>query len=229
MAIENFDNGTAGRIILDSNIDVPANTQNFTIIAFAETETLGDDRLMSKASSTGINDHWWMVGMVSNDPKFRLKTTGSTLELNAGVTTVVINTLHLFGFTYDGSDMRNYLDEAEATSRAITGDMAIDNTVPVAIGDGEHTGREWDGIIYEIRGYLRVLSLKEIASIYNSNGKMMSHKDLFFWYKLDEKGYNEAASGIASVKDFSPNRYHGTPEGVINYTGSRISTQRRMV
>ncbi len=71
--------------------------------------------------------------------------------------------------TYDGTTMRLYKNGLEIGSIAQSGNLKT-GTDPVAIGNTPATGRQFDGIIDDVRIYDRALSADEIKRLYDLGG-----------------------------------------------------------
>jgi len=68
--------------------------------------------------------------------------------------------------TYDGTRMSLYIDGELLASESATGNISV-NDEPVYIGaDPEKPGREWNGLIDDVRIYSYALSEAEIKSLY---------------------------------------------------------------
>jgi beta-lactam-binding protein with PASTA domain len=65
--------------------------------------------------------------------------------------------------TYDGAQMRLYVDGVQVASRALTGSMAVSNN-PLRIGGNNVSGEFFNGQIDEVRIYNRALSAAEILA-----------------------------------------------------------------
>jgi hypothetical protein len=91
-------------------------------------------------------------------------------------------------------------------------------------------GQCCNGIMDDIRYYNRVLTLNEIATIYNSSGRDSIVDGLQARWMLNEQGEGIISSGTDSIKDLADN-WTGTPVLQLGsnpvYTGSRL-TERRL-
>ncbi|MEM9172665.1 MAG: LamG-like jellyroll fold domain-containing protein [Pseudomonadota bacterium] len=93
-------------------------------------------RLISKASGTLEQQHVWMLGLYENGTavRFRLKTTDTTTLVSAEGVIALGQWTHIAA-TYDGNRMRLFVDGVEVASAAKSGDIAAQDTVPVALGN----------------------------------------------------------------------------------------------
>ncbi|MBW8042178.1 MAG: hypothetical protein FVQ85_19565 [Planctomycetes bacterium] len=129
-----------------------------------------DNRLISKATGSSEQDHYWMVSTISSGGtrlRFRLKTNGSTNTLIA--TSGDINTdewVHAVA-AYDGSSMILYKDGAEVGTLPKTGTISINSIVPAWIGRNPGGYAPFDGTIDEVHIYNRALAVSEILDLYN--------------------------------------------------------------
>ncbi len=71
---------------------------------------------------------------------------------------------------YDGAELRLYVDGALDVSAPATGKIATNN-FPVMIGENAQLpGREWNGLIDDVRIYSYALSEDDVVELYNSSG-----------------------------------------------------------
>ena len=89
--------------------------------------------------------------------RFRLRAGGATTTLAGGALTT--NAWTHVAATYDGADMRLYIDGKEVAKAAKTGNLDTDNKVAVWIGDQPPAGGgPFDGLIDDVRLFARALS-----------------------------------------------------------------------
>lgn len=157
----------------------------------ADDFDVNDGRIITKATGTGTDDHYWMlgtrgVGGQGASPyrmRFRVSLGGSTEKLidgggsgslpdTVGGTNVDLaaNTWYFAAAVYDGSTMKIYLDGVLIASADQTGTRDT-NTAQVWMGDNPisvDVNRPFDGIIDEVAVFSRALSGSEITALYNS-------------------------------------------------------------
>ena len=154
------------------NLDVDGTGLTLTAWFKADSFIAGsaDNRLISKATGSNTQDHYWMLSTISSDGvklRFRVKTDGTT-ELIA--TSGNINTdewVHAAA-AYDGSSMILYKDGAEVGTLPKTGTISINSAVPAWIGRNPGGYAPFDGTIDEVHIYNRALSENEVLELYNS-------------------------------------------------------------
>jgi hypothetical protein len=77
---------------------------------------------------------------------------------------------HVAG-TYDGDELRLYVDGAVDVSAA-TSVLVNGNDYAVFLGENaEHPGREWNGLIDDVRLYSYALSQEEIRTLYDAGAQ----------------------------------------------------------
>lgn len=129
-----------------------------------------DCRIAAKANGVSEQAHYFMLSTINSSGvklRFRLKAGGTTSTLIAGTGILSNGEWVHVAATYDGSNMRLYLDGAEVGIRAKTGLIDSNTIVPFWVGgnpDGA-TSRPWDGQIDDVRLYDSALGLGEIQDL----------------------------------------------------------------
>ena len=132
-----------------------------------------DCRIISKATGTGTQDHYFMVSTIQsngvNRLRFRLKTDGTTSTLISSSGVITENEWFHVVAVYDGSTMKLFLNGLEIGSKSKTGTLSTNNNVSTWLGGNppSATGRPWDGQIDNLRIYDQALSTVEINDLYN--------------------------------------------------------------
>jgi hypothetical protein len=99
-------------------------------------------------------------------PAGTLNAGGTDLNLYGG-TKLTANTWTHLATTYDGANVRLYVNGIEVRSQAITGSMPV-TTNPLRIGGDAVWGEYLNGVIDEVRVYNRALSAAEIQTDMNT-------------------------------------------------------------
>ncbi len=131
-----------------------------------------DCRIISKATGTAEQDHFWMLSTikVGNQTRlrFRLKTDNghktSTLIASAG--DLAEGELFHAAATYDGTTMRLYKNGMEVGSLAKTGSI-VNHGEGIWIGGNPNvsTSRPWNGLIADVRIYKKALTNEELYEV----------------------------------------------------------------
>lgn len=152
-----------------------------TLAAWVKPESFSqnDGRIITKASGTGENDHWWMLSTVASGSdyvlRFRLKTDDgqdtTTLVASSGALTV--DEWAHTAATWDGAAMVIHKDGLEV-GRGAKGGTTVAANPALAIGIGNHfsgtTGtRPFDGVIDDVRVYNKALTTEELADAMRGN------------------------------------------------------------
>jgi len=169
MALD-FD-GVDDRLDLGS-VDVAGSGITLSLWLKPQSYMYDDTRVISKATSTSANDHWWMLSTNGNNHvlRFRLKTNdgGNTTTLIADSGGVLEGEWTHAAATWDGSMMRIYrnLQEVGSTAKGGTA-VAVDAGVSAAIGNQppDAGDKHWIGLIDEVRIHNRGLSEAELLYI----------------------------------------------------------------
>ncbi len=134
----------------------------------------GDCRILSKATGTALQDHYWMLSTIKVGNqirlRFRLKANGSSSTLIASKGDLANGELFHVAATYDGITMHLYKNGVEVGSLAKTGKIDTNNEVKTWIGSNPTiaTSRPWKGAIADVRIYKKALSVDEVNEVKDS-------------------------------------------------------------
>ncbi len=99
--------------------------------------------------------------------RFGVRLNGVDYFLTTPTGSVTANTWNYVTATYDGSQLKVYINGAlSGTPVSATGTMT-DNGVNLRVGRRQDTASPFSGMIDEVRVYNRSLSASEITSLYN--------------------------------------------------------------
>jgi hypothetical protein len=138
-----------------------------------------DCRVLSKATGTAEDDHYFMLSTISSGAetrlRFRLKTGGSTTTLIAWSGAVSEHQWVHVAAVYDGSSMELFLDGESVGSTDKIGSMTGNGAVPVWIGGNptDPSSKPWQGKIDEVRIYDRALSAAELQALPPSSDQLI--------------------------------------------------------
>ncbi|HJR58956.1 MAG TPA: LamG-like jellyroll fold domain-containing protein [Vicinamibacterales bacterium] len=162
-------NGTTGYLSTPT-LDLPGS--NMTIAAWVSHSAFPgnvEQRIISKASGIDEQAHYWMLSQTKvsgrHRLRFRLRTGSVTTTLVAATGDLPSDTWYHAAASYDGETMRLYLDGVEVGSKAKSGTIATDATVPVSIGRNPDGSNYLNGIIDDVRIYDRALTATDIAAL----------------------------------------------------------------
>ena len=124
-----------------------------------------DARLLSKATGYQDQDHYWMLSTFSNNSvRFRLKANGSTSTLISSSNVLKAGRWQHVAATYDGQQMRIYVDGQQVASKPKTGIIDANSSVPASLANQPQGSRPFDGLIDDVRIYNRALSATDIQT-----------------------------------------------------------------
>ena len=158
------------------SLDPPGSTM--TIAAWILPTDLAnvEGRIVSKASGTNGNDHYWMLSQNGGSAlRFRLKAGGgTTTTLISPVGVLTAEQWTFVAAVYDGSEMRVYRDGELVASTPQTGSITAAPTVGVGIGDQPAGAgdRPFRGAIDELRIYDRALTQAELVGLQADGGAL---------------------------------------------------------
>lgn len=143
-----------------NNMDIAGN--QLTLEALINSSNLSNChfsqcRIISKTTSPTPSDHYWMLSTDStngnNFLRFRVKTGGTTTSLVATLGALSNNTWYHVAATYDGANMKLFLNGNQVGSTPKTGTLNTDPTVEAWIGGNPPTDNShpWYGGIDEVR------------------------------------------------------------------------------
>ena len=173
--------GKNGQALQFDGIDDYVDIGNFdiwegslTLSAWIKADDFGihDARIISKSTGIAEQDHYWMLStMKKNGSKlrFRLKANGETTTLIGNTNLPAGQWVHVAA-TYDGANMRLYVNGSEDGAVAKAGTISTNSAVGVRIGDNPASGqRNFDGTIDDMRIYSSALSVADLNALINGD------------------------------------------------------------
>ncbi len=174
-----------------------------------------DCRIISKTVSDAPADHYWMLSTTKSNGnivvRFRLKTNGTTTTLIAPVGFLSNNTWYHLAATYDGANMKTYLNGTEIASSTKTGSITTNPSVQAWVGGNPPlaTIRPWQGGIDEVRIWNTARTQAEIQA--NRSSELTGNEPgLQAYYKFnegigqtinDQAGNNNTVLGSTNATD----------------------------
>ncbi|MEE9350349.1 MAG: LamG-like jellyroll fold domain-containing protein [Flavobacteriaceae bacterium] len=139
-----------------------------TIASWIKADDFGisDARIISKATGVQSDDHTWMLSTIDDGgikARFRLKTDGVTTTIIASEI-LNPNVWYHITATYDGSNMRLYINGLEKGNASKTGAI-FTSSASIRIGDNPVNAKNFDGIIDELKIYNIALSTSEVIEL----------------------------------------------------------------
>jgi hypothetical protein len=205
--------------------DVSNGLDKLTLMSWVCLNGSSDDRLISKANGEAVSDHWWALNMPSLTLAIRLKTAGTTTQLQAG--TFSLNTWYHVAMVYDGATMKLYKDGVEIGSASKSGTVSQDAGANVRLADNPVGDRCLDGCMEDARIYESALTVDELSTIIALRGLDHVTTGLVHRYKLGGED-GAVASGAGSVIDTGSSPVHGTPVSAPVYRGTNLRSTRRV-
>ena len=204
--------GTDGRVSLP-NIDFSGQTMGITAWVYVRGVSSGNNsdegRLISKASGNATTAHVYMLSLKDGSRlRFRLRINGTVHELQSSLAVLPLGEWRHVAASYDGANIKLYVNSVEVAGKAVTGNIDVQPTVPVAIGNqpsgiGE---RPFNGLIDELHLFDRALTADDLqgrGESYAVNGEWVAH------WQLDE------AEGTTAVD--TANAHNGTLNAGVSF------------
>lgn len=157
-----------------AGLDLAGNAMSILAWFQADDFDVNDARLISKASGTNNEDHYWMISTVAQGKaerlRFRLKAGGQTTELVANFGDLSAREWIFVAAVYDGHEMRLYKNGELVGFAEKEGALDGDPNVNAWIGDNPSGAgsRPFDGVIDEVALFDRALTPQQIAAIYRA-------------------------------------------------------------
>jgi hypothetical protein len=143
-------------------------TSGMTIEAWVKPTALtGWRSVIMKESSNGLS---YAIYANDNDPKpaAYVRIAGQSRSDGAGGTAILpTNAWTHLAATYDGSNLRVYVNGVEAGITPVSG-LPVTSSLPLRIGGNAAWGEFFKGVIDEVRVYNRTLSVNEIVNDMNT-------------------------------------------------------------
>ena len=154
------------------HIDIPGESLTITAWIYVYGFNVHDARIISKASGTDEQDHYWMLSTIEKNGyklRFRLKTGGITSTLIASEGNLETNQWIHVAAVYDGIEMKLYKDGNLLARTSKTGSIDTNHTISTWIGNNPTADRPFNGLIDELKIYNKSLTQEEIATFYHDD------------------------------------------------------------
>ena len=188
-----------------------------------------DARILSKATGSGEQDHFWMLSLTSAGgdirPRFRLKTGGTTTTLIPSSGNLAPDTWVHLAAVYDGSAMRLFVNGAEAAAQAKASEITA-SAASIFLGANPPTiYAPFAGELDDIRIYNTALDGAVLQAVMNEAAPDRANEDgavlidfgintnLTTSPDLNGNVWNNLATDAATVPP-------GTPHHLTNLVGS---------
>jgi len=170
----NYEVGQEGKALEFDGLTNLVNVGNFeptgnqlTVATWVYHRDGGDDRVICKAAGTAVADHVFCIGIANTTVRIRLDT-GSTTS-HDGTTAVPINDWTHVAFTYDGTEIRIYVNGQPAGGPFGKSGNIEASSQPVVIGNiNLIDNRYFYGYIDEVIILERALTPTEIQDLFNN-------------------------------------------------------------
>ncbi|MBK6831224.1 MAG: T9SS type A sorting domain-containing protein [Flavobacteriales bacterium] len=159
--------GVDDRIVLGS-CDLTSGGQEISLSLWVKPDFVtGMERtLIAKTSGPQAGDHVWSIAFINATAlRFRLRTGGTVTELSAPPSSLFGGAWYHIVATYDGSQMRLYVNASLMGSTPKTGSVDYAPQAPASIAATSTGAQAFSGWIDDVRIYDRALPDAEILDL----------------------------------------------------------------
>jgi len=122
--------------------------------------------LIAKATGPTAEDHQWSIAFVNATAlRFRLRTGGTTTELNTSPSSIFSGTWYHVAAVYDGAQMWLYINGGLMASTSKSGSLNFAPQAPASLGAQSTGSAPFSGWIDDVRIYDRALTGTEVIGI----------------------------------------------------------------
>jgi len=191
----------------DSSLDVYSkHTLVARVVMFSVPSVAGWIICRRKLVAPGYEGY----GIVWHSSKVFHFFVGDGNDYSVFSSTLQLNTFYTAIQTFNGSTVKGYINNEYQGS--VSGKcVSLNRDFAIGVDTYNYAVRYFDGIIYEVRVYNRVITPTEIEIITFSQGSDNIINGLVGWWRLDEKPDGDVATGTDSIIDLSGYGNHGTP------------------
>jgi fibronectin type 3 domain-containing protein len=157
-------NGTSTRVTIPDSATLDLTT-GMTLEAWVRPSIVGNWQTAVVKEQSGNLVYGMYANTNLNRPEGEVYVNGATRVLN-GTSILPTGTWSYLTATYDGANLRLYLNGAQVAQVAQTGSI-LTSTQPLRIGSNAIWGEYFNGLIDEVRVYNRALSTSEIQTDMN--------------------------------------------------------------
>lgn len=167
-----FDGVDDGIIVVASpELDVGSTTDRVTLSAWVYPRSLTSNarKIISHGDTSTASGYGYRLDASDTYVRFGFYASGG--HLYTYNTPLTLDEWTLVTATYDGANVKIYLNGVKVSEQAAVYDIDDRPTYPVRIGtpnSGTDTGRVWDGYLDEVRIYDKALSEQEVKQLYNA-------------------------------------------------------------
>ncbi len=148
--------------------------------------------LVAKTTGTQASEHVWSLAFINGTAmRFRLRTGGTVTELATPPSSIFGGAWYHIVATYDGSEMRMYLNGGLMGSTSKTGMVDYAPQAPASIGALSTGANAFSGWVDDVRVYDQALTDGEVVDLLFESGTTAIHADAgvlpapAIWQRMD--------------------------------------------
>lgn len=161
-------NGTNNVLDAGDNLDL-ATGGSMSVCAWVKRAAINvRHEVISKEPNGGSTG--FEMACTSGTNKAQFGAFNGSFPVAEGTTTIAAGTVYHLCGTYDGTNLRLYVNGVLETTNAI-GSTGNVNANSLLIGGSANAGRFFNGVLEDVRMYSRALTADEILTIYSAKGR----------------------------------------------------------
>ncbi|MHA2364187.1 MAG: DUF2341 domain-containing protein, partial [Candidatus Hodarchaeales archaeon] len=144
-----FDGSTNSQQIVPNNIDTDMWNQ-ITVEAWINQSSTGEDRIIGKETYGGFSPHAWTLGTKVKKVNVQMASDSSSITISSTARVEQLNRWYHLSFTWDGSNVRIYIDGNLDSTHSLSGTSVFDSTDDVRIASAGNY-YNFHGVMDEVR------------------------------------------------------------------------------
>jgi parallel beta-helix repeat protein len=219
----NFD-GVQDYLTLTNSPWLEPNSQRITVSCWIKPWKLqGDQGIAQSQDADGYNTGWRMI-LLDSTFDARIVTSNGPVDVYCGGLTQGAWTQ--LTMTYDGANLKSYVNGVLRGSAAITGNVAYNGSgSPMMLGNCDGSNYYFDGYMDEFKFYDGNRNDSEILADYNTSYPLVTNPppEIRAYYSFDGNWLDNSGNGLTAVPSNTTFVCDGDNSSSANFNGSNSS------